>query len=53
MNLGTQKVFVGGREAQVERKEERIRGAKQYEKLINPEEQSLGYQKISFMNRDV
>lgn len=40
-----------GREEQRVGSEEGIKGAKEYEKLINPEEQSLGYQSISFMKK--
>lgn len=43
MNLGIQEISVEGREEQREGREEGIKGAKEYEKLINPEEQSLGY----------
>lgn len=39
---GTQKISVKGREAETEVREEGIRGAKESEKLINPEERRLG-----------
>lgn len=41
--------IVKQREAQREGRKEGIRGAKESEKLINPEEQRVGYQKKSHL----